>query len=353
MRLHYFRHDLQFIRPGGTSRGVLHTKETWLLRLEDQGRVGYGECGLLRGLSADDRPDYEQKLQWLQREGVQQPDAVYEALQAFPSIQMGWETALQSLHATDSFTLFDTPFSRGEKGIPINGLIWMGSSAEMEAQIQAKLASGFRCLKLKIGALDWPSELRILQKLRLQFSFEQLEIRVDANGAFSPEQAPAILDALATLQIHSIEQPIRAGQWEQMATLCAQSPIPIALDEELIGCFDPIQKQQLLNEIKPQFIILKPSFIGGLTGTAQWIKFAEERQIGWWITSALESALGLNAIAQFVATYPLQIPQGLGTGALYSNNLQSPLQVVNDALWYLPSTQSWQAPEILSGFLLR
>lgn len=349
MQLHYIRHDLQFIRPGGTSRGVLHTKETWLLRLEHQGRVGYGECGLLRGLSADDRPDYEQQLRWLQCEGLQQPEAVFDALQAFPSIQMGWESAWQSLQASDPFILFDTPFSRGDVGIPINGLIWMGSASDMQSQIQSKLDAGFGCLKLKIGALDWPTEWGLLQQLRQQFSAEQLEIRVDANGAFTPEQAPAILDALAALQVHSIEQPIRAGQWEAMAQLCAQTPIPIALDEELIGVFDAVEQQQMLDAIRPQYIIVKPSFVGGFTGTTQWIAQAEQRGIGWWLTSALESAVGLNAIAQYASTLPLAMPQGLGTGALYSNNFEAPLEVSEAALWYRPA-QTWEAP--LSNFFI-
>ncbi|GJH40636.1 o-succinylbenzoate synthase [Capnocytophaga sp. HP1101] len=330
------KHILNFKRPSGTSRGVLTSKETFFLVIEKDGRKGIGECNLFRGLSADDVPDYESKLQWVEQHLHLGEEALLRELTAFPSIQFGVEQAFRSVVAPQWYELFPSDFTAGKDTIPINGLIWMGTPDFMKAQIREKLAQGFRCIKMKIGAIDFEEEYRILKALREEFSANDIEIRVDANGAFSADKALTYLGRLAALQLHSIEQPIRAGQWEAMAELCEQTPLPIALDEELIGVFTREEKQRLLRDIAPQYIILKPSLIGGYKGSEEWIALAEERGIGWWVTSALESNIGLNAIAQWTYTLKNPMPQGLGTGALYTNNLPFPLYVKNGHLGFNP-----------------
>jgi mandelate racemase/muconate lactonizing protein len=262
--------------------------------------------------------------------------ALLEELKTFPSIQFGVEQAFRSVVAPHWYELFPSNFTKGKDAIPINGLIWMGSPDFMKAQIKEKLAQGFRCIKMKIGAIDFEEEYRILKALRNEFSANDIEIRVDANGAFQATEALRYLEHLATLQLHSIEQPIRAGQWEAMAELCEQTPLPIALDEELIGIFTREEKQRLLREIQPQYIILKPSLIGGYSGSEEWITLAETLDIGWWVTSALESNIGLNAIAQWTYTLRNPMPQGLGTGMLYTNNIPFPLYVENGHIGFNP-----------------
>lgn len=326
---------LKFKRPAGTSRGVLTQKESWFIRITANGKEGIGECGLLRGLSIDDSPDYEQKLQWACNTIELGKEALWDALEAFPSIQFGIEQAFKSLESTAPFLLFPSEFTVGKAAIPINGLIWMGDAAFMKRQIAEKLDAGFRCIKMKIGAIDFNTEIEILTSLREEFSPEDVEIRVDANGAFHPDEALENLKRLSDLSLHSIEQPIKAGQPEAMAKLCETSPLPVALDEELIGIFDPKEKAQLLRTIKPHYIILKPSLVGGFKGAEQWITLAEEQHVKWWITSALESNVGLNAIAQWTFTLQNNRPQGLGTGSLFTNNFTSPLTVKDDSLQYL------------------
>ncbi|ASF43874.1 o-succinylbenzoate synthase [Capnocytophaga endodontalis] len=330
------KHILNFKRPSGTSRGVLTSKETFFLVIEQEDKKGIGECNLFRGLSADDVPDYEAKLQWVEQHLYLGEEALLKELVAFPSIQFGVEQAFRSVAASQWYELFPSDFTTGKDAIPINGLIWMGSPDFMKAQIKEKLAHGFRCIKMKIGAIDFEEEYRILKALRNEFSASDIEIRVDANGAFQATEALVYLERLAALQLHSIEQPIRAGQWEAMAELCEQTPLPIALDEELIGVFTSEEKQRLLREIQPQYIILKPSLIGGYRGSEEWITLAETLGIGWWVTSALESNIGLNAIAQWTYTLHSPMPQGLGTGALYTNNLPFPLYVENGHLGFNP-----------------
>ena len=330
------KHILNFKRPSGTSRGVLTSKETFFLVIEQEEKKGIGECNLFRGLSADDVPDYEAKLQWVEQHLYLGEEALLKELVAFPSIQFGVEQAFRSVAASQWYELFPSDFTTGKDAIPINGLIWMGSPDFMKAQIKEKLAQGFRCIKMKIGAIDFEEEYRILKALRNEFSASDIEIRVDANGAFQATEALVYLERLAALQLHSIEQPIRAGQWEAMAELCEQTPLPIALDEELIGVFTSEEKQRLLKEIQPQYIILKPSLIGGYRGSEEWITLAETLGIGWWVTSALESNIGLNAIAQWTYTLHSPMPQGLGTGALYTNNLPFPLYVENGHLGFNP-----------------
>ncbi|MFP8894398.1 MULTISPECIES: o-succinylbenzoate synthase [Chryseobacterium] len=332
MEATYVQYLLQFKRPSGTSRGVLLDKETFILTISKEGRKGVGECAVFRGLSFDDRPDYEEKLKWL-CENINQ-DSVFlkQELKEFPSIWFGYEQAIQNLKYGGSL-YFPSEFTEGKSAITINGLIWMGDATYMEEQIQEKLEKGFHCIKLKIG-VDWKSEHIILQKLREKFSKDQLELRVDANGGFSKNEAVMVLQQLADLHIHSIEQPIKAGNWDEMAELCEKTPTPIALDEELIGMIDPEKKKQLLETIKPQYIILKPALVGGFSGSDEWISLAENQNISWWITSALESNIGLNAIAQYTFTKKNPMPQGLGTGALFVNNFESVLELRNELLWF-------------------
>jgi len=332
MKAKYFRYLLKFKRPSGTSRGVLYEKETFILEISDNGKKGVGECAVFRGLSFDDRPDYEDKLKWLCKNIDQDFEFLKEELKEFPSIWFGYEQALLNLkHGGKLY--FPSDFTEGKSSMMINGLIWMGDVDYMGEQIEEKLAQGFHCIKLKIG-VDWKSEYEILQKLRQKFSKEKLELRVDANGGFSKDEAKVVLQQLADLQIHSIEQPIKAGNWTDMKELCAETPTPIALDEELIGVIDFNEKKKLLEAINTQYIILKPSLVGGISGSDEWISLAEQQNIGWWITSALESNLGLNAIAQYTFTKNNPMPQGLGTGGLYTNNFESDLELKEDRLFF-------------------
>ncbi|WEK71543.1 MAG: o-succinylbenzoate synthase [Candidatus Chryseobacterium colombiense] len=332
MKAEYSRYLLQFKRPSGTSRGVLHEKETFILEVSENGKKGIGECAVFRGLSFDDRPDYEKKLQWLCENINQDPKLLKEELKEFPSIWFGYEQAVLNLKHGENL-YFPSEFTDGKTAIIINGLIWMGDVGYMEEQIQDKLEKGFHCIKLKIG-VDWKSEHAVLQKLRQKFSKEILELRVDANGGFTKEEAPIVLQQLDDLNIHSIEQPIKAGNWKDMAELCAKTPTPIALDEELIGIIDSDKKKELLQIINPQYIILKPALVGGFEGSNEWISLAEKQGIGWWITSALESNIGLNAIAQYTFTKNNRMPQGLGTGGLFTNNFDTQLELSGEKLYF-------------------
>ena len=337
---------LHFKQPAGTSRGVYTTRKIWLVKVSDGQHVGVGECAPLPQLSCDDMPDYAERLSMRSEEfaaalsqGEAAVDAFFETLRDYPSMLFGMETALLALRAQSSnlnCQLFDTAFSRGEVGIPINGLVWMGTFDEMEQRIEQKLQQGFRCVKLKIGAIDFDAELELIRKIRSRYSHHDVELRVDANGAFSYEEALYKLELLSQYALHSIEQPIRAGQWANMAELCRESPLPIALDEELIGINDPDQKRQMLNIIRPRYIILKPSLHGGMMGCREWIDIARDMGVGSWITSALESNIGLNAIAQFCsAVYgdAITMPQGLGTGQLFTDNIPMPLDIHDACLW--------------------
>lgn len=332
MTVKFSSYILHFKQPGGTSRGILHTKETFVLEISENGKKGVGECALFRGLSCDDIPEYESKLQWLCENINADPAFLNSELKAFPSIWFGYEQALLNLINGGNY-YFPSPFTEGKSTLKINGLIWMGDAAFMQKQIEEKLKDGFDCIKLKIGT-DWKSEREILKNLREKFPEEQLELRVDANGGFTFNEAQKVLKELSELKIHSIEQPIKAGNIDQMAELCAATPTPIALDEELIGIFKPEEKQRLLARIQPQYIILKPSLIGGFSGTDEWISYAERFGIGWWITSALESNIGLNAIAQYAFIKKPTIPQGLGTGGLFTNNFESALELRGDRLGF-------------------
>ncbi|TDP02921.1 o-succinylbenzoate synthase [Flavobacterium sp. 245] len=344
MKASYQKYMLEFKRPSGTSRGVMTEKETWFIVLEENGKIGIGECGILRGLSADDRDDYEEKLKWTCENIHLGEKELWENLLEFPSIQFGVEMAFLSLKSENPYVLFPSDFTNNTKSININGLVWMGEASFMKQQIEEKLADGFTCIKLKIGAIDFQKELELLQFIRSHFSPEQIEIRVDANGAFPLSEALEKLHQLNQFQLHSIEQPIKKGNIQAMSDLCKTTPFPIALDEELIGIFSFEEKERLLQEIKPQYIILKPSFIGGFRGTKEWIDLANKYEIGWWITSALESNIGLNAISQWTFIQNSKMPQGLGTGALYTNNFDCPLEVAQGQLWY-NNSKKWDSFE--------
>ena len=337
IKANYKKYILNFKNPSGTSRGILRTKETWFIILEENGKTGIGETGLFRGLSIDDVSNYEEKLIWVCKNINLGLDKLLSEVIDFPSIQFGLEQAFLSLKSEDKFQLFPSQFTGGEKSIPINGLVWMGEKEFMKNQIKEKLKTGFSCIKMKIGAIDFDTEIELLKSIRKEFSSKEIELRVDANGAFNPKKALEKLQILSELEIHSIEQPIKQGQVNEMAQLCAKTPLPIALDEELIGVFSLEEKQQLLETIQPQYIILKPSLIGGFAGSKEWINLAEHNNCGWWITSALESNIGLNAIAQFTDTLQSNLPQGLGTGGLFTNNFESPLEVINGTLQYNPN----------------
>ena len=328
-----------FKQPAGTSRGVYTRRHSYFLTVTDDTRPGikgFGECATLPDLSCDAIPEYETILRQLCKAVETLGKIPYDILRPYPSILFGLETAFAQLEAHGSTVLFDTPFGRGEVGIRINGLVWMGSFDEMYQRIETKLQQGFHCVKLKIGAIDFDKELELIRHIRESFSKKQIELRVDANGAFTPNNALQRLETLAQYDIHSIEQPIKQHQWKAMAGLCAVSPLPIALDEELIGVNVKSMKADLLDTIQPQYIILKPSLHGGMYGTEEWLQLAEERGIGSWITSALESNVGLNAIAHFCAkVYGSHIttPQGLGTGQLFTDNITMPLEIRGDELW--------------------
>ncbi len=325
---------LHFKQPAGTSRGVYTERRSWFVNMSDGVAVGIGECAPLPQLSCDDIPNYGEVLRRFCDDVERTGEIDYEALRDYPSMLFGLETAMLNLQNGER--LFDTAFSRGDVGIPINGLVWMGTFEEMQQRIEEKLAKGFRCVKLKIGAIDFDAELELIKKIRSRFSYHDVELRVDANGAFPYEEALYELELLSQYALHSIEQPIRARQWSYMSELCRESPLPIALDEELIGVNDPEQKRQMLNIIKPRYIILKPSLHGGMMGCREWIETAKDMGIGSWITSALESNIGLNSIAQFCsAVYgdSISMPQGLGTGQLFTDNFPMPLEIRGDKLW--------------------
>lgn len=327
-----------FRQPAGTSRGIYTTRKSWMLTItspDDPGRCGVGECAPLPDLSCDAIPEYERTLESVCGMFILNGAINYDMMRPYPSMLFGLETALLSFER-GSDVLFDTPFGRGEEGIPINGLVWMGSYDEMLSRLEAKLKAGFRCVKLKIGAIDFDKELDLIRHIRSAYGKDSVELRVDANGGFSPAEAPHRLEQLARYDIHSIEQPIRQHQWQDMARLCRESPLPIALDEELIGVNMPSMKQHLLDTIRPQYIILKPSLHGGMHGAEEWISMARERGIGSWVTSALEGNVGLNAVAHFAAKVygpHVSMPQGLGTGQLFTDNVDMPLCVRGDSLW--------------------
>ena len=332
MQIEIIPRTLHFKKPAGTSRGVYTLRKSWYVQITDGTKTGIGECAPLPRLSVDDVPEYEEILDRVSTCKTKEEFSQLVDWRKYPSIRFGIETALKDLESEEG-RLWDNAFSRGEKGIPINGLIWMGSHDAMLEQIETKLAAGFHCIKLKIGAIDFEEEMDLLQFIRQHYSAQEITLRVDANGGFRPEDALQKLQRLAALDLHSIEQPIMAGQWEEMGRLCSETPLPIALDEELIPCITLDQKNQMLDTVHPQYIILKPSLHGGIEGCEEWIRLAEERKIGWWITSALESNIGLDAIAQWCGSLGTTLPQGLGTGLLFTDNVERGLEIRQDQLW--------------------
>ncbi|HKL82003.1 MAG TPA: o-succinylbenzoate synthase [Desulfobacter sp.] len=336
MKARVIEHNLQFKQPAGTSRGVLKHRRVWYLVLEKEGWGGVGECAPLPGLSAETIPEVEQALAALTAD----PDgfcAQADQQEGLPaSLRFAVETALRDLEQTGTQILFPSSFTRGDKGIPINGLIWMGAPSSMKEQVRQKLDLGWRCIKLKIGALQFAEELAILKDIRAEYSADDVILRVDANGGFAPDEVLERLGQLAELNIHSIEQPIAKGQWQHMARVCRQSPLDIAFDEELIGIREREEKIHLLDTLAPHYLVLKPSLHGGMEGCDEWIELADARGIGWWVTSYLESNLGLNAIAQWAFLKQPHLHQGLGTGRLFTNNMASPLEIRGEELFFDP-----------------
>jgi o-succinylbenzoate synthase len=349
LQVHYQPYKLNFRFAAGTSRGILTEKTSWLIKIYDDENpsiIGIGECGPLSGLSIDDRPDFEDTLQNICQEFNKLDLEIYswnisiilEQLigSQWPSIRFGFESAMLDYLNGGKRVLFDNDFVNLKKSIPINGLVWMGSHEAMLQQVEAKIAEGFSTIKLKIGAINFEEECAILAYIRRHFSAREITLRVDANGAFNASSVHAKLNKLAEYDLHSIEQPIAPKQMDLMAELCEVSPVPIALDEELIGKFDYAEKRRLLKQLKPKYIILKPTLLGGFELTREWIETAQRLDIDWWITSALESNVGLNAISQFTAEFDNPLPQGLGTGQLYHNNIPSPLIINQGQLHYDP-----------------
>ncbi len=331
------KHVFQFNTPGGTSRGVLTTKDSWYIYLYDESNPevkGIGECSVLPRLSIDDKPDLEKKIEEVCLNINDYIEDFHEKLKDWPAVKFAIEVALLDLQNGGKRIVYSSAFVLDEKAIPINGLIWMGELDYMKTQLAQKLEQGYKCIKIKVGALNFESEIAFIEALRKEFDANKLEIRVDANGAFSLEEAPVKMKQLQELQIHSIEQPIKAGQWKEMSELCAKCELPIALDEELIGIYTIEEKKRMLETISPAYIILKPSLIGGFKSAEDWITLAAENKIGWWATSALEGNVGLNAIAQWTAMQYNALPQGLGTGQVFSNNISSPLVVEHGELHY-------------------
>lgn len=332
---------LHFKQPAGTSRGVYTERRIWLVNVSDGEAVGVGECAPLLDLSCDamEPAVYNKVLRGFCDQVEQTGEIPYEEMRDYPSMLFGLETAMMDVRGKKEdgrSVLFNTPFARGEQGITINGLVWMGNHEEMLQRMEEKLKLGFRCVKLKVGAIDFDQELDLVKRIRERFSYHEVELRLDANGGFRPDEALYKLELLSQYAIHSIEQPIKQKQWAMMAELCRESPLPIALDEELIGINDPDAKRQMLRIIKPRYIVLKPSLHGGMMGCREWIEIAKDEGIGSWITSALESNIGLNAIAQFCSEVygeNIKMPQGLGTGQLFTDNIPMPLEIRGDKLW--------------------
>ncbi|MGI6224392.1 MAG: o-succinylbenzoate synthase [Prevotella sp.] len=339
LKINISKRLLQFKQLARTSRGAYSTHLSYYIKVSQNGVEGVGEASVLPDLSCDAMPQeaYEKKLRDVCAIVERSSEIPSELLRPYPSILFALETAFAQIEAGGSTALFDTPFARGEEGIRINGLVWMGSFEEMSRRLEKKLRAGFHCIKLKIGAIDFERELALVKYIRERYDKSVVELRVDANGGFSPQQAPERLETLAKYDIHSIEQPIKQHQWREMAALCRNTPLPIALDEELIGVNDYAKKEELIETIRPQYLVLKPSLHGGMRGTEEWISLARSRGIGSWITSALESNVGLNAVAQLCARCygpAITMPQGLGTGQLYENNIEMPLHILGEQLWY-------------------
>lgn len=346
----YKKYTLRFNKPAGTSRGALRAKTVFFIRLADRRRperIGIGECAPWPGLSLDDRPDFEERLAGVCERLNRGASPADLELADFPALTFGLEMAWRDRQRGGIQQLFETEFSAGRRPIPIHGLIWMGPPASMLRQVHDKVSQGHTCLKLKVGALDFAAECALLAEIRRHYPPDRIELRLDANGAFSPAVALERLEELAQFHIHAIEQPLEPGQWPALAALCAGSPVKVALDEELIGITSTAQRKEVLAAIKPHYLVLKPALLGGLAAAEEWIRLAEEAGIGWWVNSALESNIGLNALSQWTSSLNPVTIQGLGTGQLYRNNIPSPLKPVRGALVYGP-TAGWDVSEIVA-----
>jgi len=321
-------------------------RDSWFLKVWDAANpdvYGIGEAGPVPGLSVEKASDVHKQLTDVVQKITDDSDLgkagsiseignTFRSMGLSPSTLVAVETALLDLHHGGKRVIFQNDFVKG-KPVSINGLVWMGGLDVMLQQVSIKIEEGFTCIKLKIGGINFEKELDILQFVRRKYFRDQITIRLDANGAFKPDQVMYKLMDLSQYDIHSIEQPLKAGA-PFLAELCQKTPIPIALDEELIGVASTEGRIELLDRVKPQFLVLKPSLHGGFSGCADWIRLADERGIGWWVTSAMESNVGLNAIAQFASNYPLPLPQGLGTGTIFRDNFPSPLEIKKGALVY-------------------
>lgn len=340
MKASFKKHILNFKKQAGTSRGVLLEKPSWFLILEHQGKYGIGECSILPKLSLEKDTNLSKVFESICQDIHIGEKELIKKWQHLPAVKFAIEMAFLDLKFGEEKQFYDTTFFKSQQGIQTNGLIWMGPKEDMMLQVDLKIQQGYSCVKLKIGAINWEDEIDILKSIRSKYNKDEIELRVDANGAFHPDTAMDKLHQLNLLDIHSIEQPIKAGQWDKMADLCLNSPIPIALDEELIPIRSYTERSKLLQLIKPQYIILKPSLLGGFSDSEEWVEIANQFQIGWWATSALESNIGLNAIAQWTSKMQITMPQGLGTGSLFTNNIDSPLKIIKDKLVYTSS--DWQ-----------
>ncbi|MFN3951436.1 MAG: o-succinylbenzoate synthase [Thermaurantimonas sp.] len=338
-------HTLKFKFEAQTSRGSMTDRQVWYLIVEEDGFTGIGEAAPIPGLSADDMTHWEAKLQWLKDHINDDEKKIKSALKHFPALYFGYEMAMKSIDCEHPMMLYPSVFTAGRAGIPINGLVWMNKAQHMQSQIDRLIDEGFTILKMKVGGIDWAEELKLIKELRKKYDSTEIQLRLDANGAWTPTEAIEKLNRLSELEIHSIEQPIKPGQWEEMARICAESPIPIALDEELIGITELKKKKDLINSITPDYLIIKPTLLGGFKASEEWIKLARENGIDWWVTSALESNIGLNAISQWVVTQLPNMPQGLGTGSLFENNIPSPLQVRKGKL-LIDNRLSWDLSAI-------
>lgn len=320
-------HTLTFKFEARTSRGSMNDRKVWYLIIEEDGFIGIGEAAPILGLSEDDMSKWDAKLQWLTDHINDDEKKIKSALKKFPALYFGYEMAVTSLGCDYPMMLYPSVYTSGRAGIPINGLVWMNEADHMQAQIDHLIEEGFTILKMKVGGIEWNEEIKLIKELRKKFDSTEIQLRLDANGAWTPKEAREKLNRLSEFEIHSIEQPIKPGQWEEMASICAESPIPIALDEELIGITELKKKKDLINSITPDYLIIKPTLLGGFKASEEWIKLAKSNGIDWWVTSSLESNVGLNAISQWVVTQLPNMPQGLGTGGLFENNIPSPLQV--------------------------
>lgn len=342
----FFKRTFHFSFNARTSRGAMKQRDSWFLKVWDSGSpevFGIGEAGPVPGLSSEKPTDIHKQLTDVVQKissglslasvrSIPEINEQFRSMTLYPSVLVAVETALLDLQSGGKRIIFNNDFVKG-KPVSINGLVWMGGLDVMLQQVSIKIEEGFTCIKLKIGGLNFEKELDILQFVRRKYFRDQINIRLDANGAFKAEQVMYKLMDLSQYDVHSIEQPLKAGS-SFLPELCQKSPIPIALDEELTGISTREGKMELLDRVKPQFLVLKPSLHGGFYGCAEWISLADERGIGWWVTSAMESNVGLNAIAQFASNYPLPLPQGLGTGTIFRDNIPSPLEVKRGTLVY-------------------